>query len=374
MLKLWELSLRFFALFSLAFETYESLVLVLQCAAFHSLSIFDPKEIDSCFIAERIVSYVPELNQYKIETVKEKCTFDEHLVMLLSGAEHEVFSTQVYPVHPYFIIGIRFAYWICLVLITFAFYMKQKSVDFRLLELATPALQKFQNACQIGDQNSIRKLFYKYKSEISINEPLPNGNTVLHEAIQARNHATAKALLKNVYHYLDLDILSSDGFRYLDSCILNSDLDMLRILMKQIKPLDRHLHMAITEENTKMTEELISKLNIPKSPQLKITFARFSQMPFDLQRKKSLQNCINGIDVSDAHVIFSCTQCYCDMFETKDKIFACKNDHFICQDCQTKPIQRCVHCSEEFSKRNVPKRRLAAERIREELVCQKSKI
>ena len=144
---------------------------------------------------------------------------------------------------------------------------------------------------------------------------------------------------------------------------------MLRILLKFIKPCDRHLHLTITEGNIKMTEELINKLSIQRSPRLQITFWRFSQKPYELNRRQSLQNCINGIEETDVHVIYSCTQCYFDMFETNCKLFACKNDHYICQDCQTKPIQFCVHCKEEFSKRNVPKRRIASERIREDLKC-----
>ena len=372
--KFWELSLRCFALFSLAFEAYEFMVLMLEASAFHSVVYLQGKSREACYIAERSVVFYPELEQYFIETTKRNCTTEEDLIMSLSGPEHDVFCDQIYPIDPYITISIRIAFWIAMIWITAEFYFKQRSVDCRVLELTIPPMEKFQNACKNADQENIRKLFYKYQSEITINEPLANGNTVLHEAILTRTHGTAKALLKNCHHHLDFSVLSSDGFQYLDSCILNSDLDMLRILMKHIKPLDRHLHLAITEENVKMTEELMSKLNVPKSPSLKVTFARFSQMPSDLKRKQSLHKCINGIEVNDVHVIFSCTNCFCDMFDSDCKIFACKNDHFICQECQTKPIQKCVHCNVEFSKRNVPKRRISAERIREELKTTKSKI
>ena len=181
MFKFWEMSLRCLALFSLAFEAYEFMVFMFEASIFHSVVYFRGKQTEACYITDLI--FVREPKRSYFETVKRNCTTEENVIMSLSGPEQDVFSSTIYPIHPYYIIGLRVAFWIGMVWITCAFYSKQRSVNHRLLELATSPLEKFHFACKNGDQESIRKLFYKYQSEIPINEPLPNGNTVLHEAI-----------------------------------------------------------------------------------------------------------------------------------------------------------------------------------------------
>ena len=369
--KSFEFSLRVLCLFALGAESYESMVLLLIGSAHHGRFIYHNMLSDPCYVNEQKV--LTNATGMYLYNTKRNCTFLESFTYTLRGAEHEVLNEQLFYVSPEIIIFLRFVFWCVVIWITVMFYMKQSGTEANLIELTTPPLDKFHEACKKGNKEGIRKLFYKHQSEIQINDPLPNGNTVLHEAIITRNHGTAKALLKYCHHHLDFDILSAEGFRYIDSCILYSDLDMIRILMKHIKPCDTHLHQAISEGNVKVTKELMAKLSIPDSPRLQITFWRFSQTPSDLKIRQSLKNCINGIDETDVHVIYSCNQCYFDMFESECKIFACKSDHYICEECQTKPIKICVWCKEEFSKRNGPKRRIASERIRNDMKCKKLK-
>ena len=177
-----------------------------------------------------------------------------------------------------------------------------------------------------------------------------------------------KAILNHCKHKrLDFEVLNNEGYRYLDACILKNDIELVKIFTKHIKPSLEHLNFAISNEKVAVAKELLNKLNVPKSVQLHVTFARFSQNPSDSKCKESLQNLLNGTEDNDVKILYYCTQCYISMLEANCKIFACKSDHYMCQDCKEKPIQSCIHCKEDFDTDNLPKRRLTAERLRVQL-------
>ena len=226
-------------------------------------------------------------------------------------------------------------------------------------------------------------------SNIDINSR-QKGKSALHLAVEKNHFTIVQDLIRTFGDKIDLSTCNRDGHTALDLAVISKNVKILKILLEipskiATTILTPSMVIALKNDNTKIIQILMPKLQ----ESMKNTFQRICDILIVLKRKdvpnrkkltselESLKNrAINDLTKENLPTEMSnvngeeesCSDHECPICDEPlifpRKIFACRQDHLICNQCLEKlPGSSCPsRCNQDFIK-DPPKRRLDYESL-----------
>ncbi|TRY69286.1 hypothetical protein TCAL_14262 [Tigriopus californicus] len=264
----------------------------------------------------------------------------------------------------------------------------------------------FLHSCLYNLKSQVKFFIQSRGFKINVQDEL-NGNTGIHLAVLIGSVPLVQLLLGNKLHKVDVTLKNKDGMTALQLALLSERPLMAQLIMKSnhfkvnsVKDMDSlvltavqaekwnvaldfvenrpdyqfrcHFLKAMLERCCCLSKELLLPRKAPQSIIIRkiqniriykeeiIASLRKSDLPMNVEAlERQTEELPKQLQV--VKDIFECYVCFNPMFQVQ--IYACSNDHWMCENCHASPsIRECPMCKECFQKQP-PKRCLTAEKI-----------
>ena len=254
-------------------------------------------------------------------------------------------------------------------------YIIQEEVKCRKVTIDYSAVRLWCSRGSKHDLSNLKELLEQAEDDLDVNMIIRN-NTLLHLAVMENNTQVVQLLVSTYPSKLDISIRNDNQFNALELAVIKGNNEIFQLLLgiSGLQNLDTSVMISAIENGRfKMIEMLMTKLPSGIMAEVIDPIEKMCALARDKNPSKESKaqieayknvaiHCLrnyNTVNEATEDNELECSSCMEEMVPPM-KIYACTEDHLICDICMNKwkvKSNTCPECRQDFSK-FPPKRRL----------------